>query len=119
MGKGDQEEQGRYISLFPPFWGVLSCSVCLKSLWKLIVAEGMNVPLWDEHLFAAHPEEWYHSNVQITLAYVFLSFTSAFLLHLGLPWLSPPTGSTSTLILASDCFLEDEDKTECQIHHAV
>lgn len=109
MGKGDQEEQGRYRGR--------KKRVLSITFWKVILAEGMSVPC-GMSTSAAHPDKWRLSKVQITLVHLLLSFTSAFLFYLGLVCLAPPPWSqhlNPCLRLPS----EDEDKTECRIHHAV
>ena len=108
--QGDHGKWGRYMSLFFVFCGVLSCSICWKSFWKVLLTEGMNMPLQCEHLLAAYPEEWLQSNICFTLVVLSLSLPSTFLLHIHLTWLALPAWRTSTLILASDYFLVDEDK---------
>lgn len=80
MGQGDQEEQGRHLSLFSSFCGVLSGSVSSKTFQKVLPTEEMNVPLQVEHLSAAPHEEWYHSNVHVTLVSIFLPLLLCFLL---------------------------------------
>lgn len=55
------------------FCGVLSCRVYLKSFWEVVLTEGMNMPLQDEHRLAAHLKEWPQSNVCITLVDICLS----------------------------------------------
>lgn len=88
MEQGDNNQQGRYMSPFFLFCGVLRYRVCLKSFWKVMLTEGMNISLQDEHHLAAHPEEWPQSNVCITLVDISLSLPFTLLPHMHLAWLA-------------------------------
>lgn len=64
------------MSLFSLLWG--SKLQGLLSFWKVILAEEISMPLQDEHLLAAHPEEWPPSKIRIILVDIFLFFPSTF-----------------------------------------